>query len=88
MENHHRSSHTVYDLKYHLFWITKYRKLILKGEIVVRLEELIRKVDKSKDVESASGHISRDHGHIFVSVPLQLSVNYQSQFKGAAPVRC
>ena len=75
MEHYRRSSHTVYDLKYHLVWITKYRKPILKGEIAVRLRELIRERCKSKDVEILKGHISRDHVHIFVSVPPHISVS-------------
>ncbi len=75
MEHYRRSSHTVYDLKYHLVWITKYRKPILKGEIAVRLRELIREICKSKDVEILKGHISKDHVHIFVSVPPHISVS-------------
>jgi len=75
MEHYRRSSHTVYDLKYHLVWITKYRKPILKGEIAVRLRELIREICKSKDVEILKGHISLDHVHIFVSVLPHISVS-------------
>ena len=75
MEYYRRSSHTVYGLKYHLDWITRYRKPILKGEIAVRLRELIREICKSKDVEILKGHICRDHVHIFVSVPPHISVS-------------
>jgi len=75
MEHYRRSSHTVYDLKYHLVWITKYRKPVLKGPIATRLRELIREICKTKDVEILKGHISRDHVHIFVSVPPHLSVS-------------
>ena len=75
MEHYRRSSHTIYDLKYHLAWVTKYRKPILKGEIAVRLRELIREICKSKDVEIVKGHISRDHVHIFVLVPPHISVS-------------
>jgi putative transposase len=66
MEHYRRSSHTVYDLKYHLVWITKYRKPVLTGSIAIRLLELIREIRKSRDVEILKGHISRDHVHIFV----------------------
>jgi len=75
MENYRRSSHPVYDLKYHLVWITKYRKPVLNGEIGVRLRELVREICKAKDVEIHKGHISRDHIHIFVSVPPHISVS-------------
>jgi putative transposase len=83
MEHYRRSSHTVYDLKYHLVWITKYRKPVLTGPIATRLRELIREICKSRDVEILKGHISRDHVHILVSVPPHLSVsNLLKSIKG------
>ena len=75
MEHYRRSSHTVYDLKYHLVWVTKYRKPVLTGEIAIRLRELVREICKSKDIEILKGHISRNHVHIFVSVPPHISVS-------------
>jgi len=80
MENYRKSSHTVYDLKYHLVWITKYRKPILVGDIATRARELIREICKSQDVEIIKGHISRDHVHIFVSVPPHISVSQLVQW--------
>lgn len=75
MEHYRKSSHTVYDLKYHLVWITKYRKPVLTGAVAIRLRELIREICKTKDVEILKGHISRDHIHVFVSVPPHISVS-------------
>ena len=75
MENYRRSSHSVYDLKYHIVWITKYRKPILRAEIAERARELIREICNTKEVEIIKGHISRDHVHLFVSVPPHLSVS-------------
>ena len=75
MEKYRRSSHTVYDLKYHVVWITKYRKPVLSGEVSERLRELIREICKSTDVEIVKGHISRDHVHLFISVPPHVSVS-------------
>ena len=79
MENYRKSSHTVYDLKYHIVWITKYRKPILRGEIAERVRALIREICKAKDVEILKGHISRDHVHIFISVPPHISVSQMVQ---------
>ena len=33
MKNYRKTSHSVYDIKYHLVWITKYRKPMLAGGI-------------------------------------------------------
>ena len=75
MEHYRKSSHTTYDLKYHLVWITKYRKPVLSGETAKRARELIREICRSQDVEIIKGHISRDHVHIFVSVPPHVSIS-------------
>ena len=75
MEHYRKSSHTVYGLKYHLVWVTKYRKPVLRGEIAERVRGLIREICKANDVEILKGHISTDHVHIFVSVPPHLSVS-------------
>jgi putative transposase len=67
MEKYRESSHTVYDLKYQLVWITKYRKPILQGEIAKRLREIVREIFKPKDVEIIKGHVSQEHLHVFLS---------------------
>jgi putative transposase len=75
VENYRKSSHTIYDLKYHIVWITKYRKPVLRGEVAERARNLIREICKTKDIEIIKGHVSRDHVHIFVSVPPHISVS-------------
>ena len=75
MENYRKSSHTVYDIKYHIVWITKYRKQILRADIAHRVRELTREICRSHDVEIMKGHVSHDHVHIFVSVPPHISVS-------------
>ena len=75
MESYRRSSHSVYDIKYHIVWITKYRKPVLRGEISNRARELIREICKTQDAEIIKGHISRDHVHLLVSVPPHLLVS-------------
>ena len=37
-----KASHTVFNMRVHLVWITKYRYKVLKGDIGVRIRELIR----------------------------------------------
>ncbi|MGL5514761.1 MAG: transposase, partial [Sporomusa sp.] len=39
---YNKSSHSVYDIKYHIIWVTKYRYKILGGNMSKRLRELIR----------------------------------------------
>ena len=83
MEHYRKSSHTTYDIKYHLVWITKYRKSVLTGEIAKRVRELIREICKGKEIEIIKGHVSKDHVHIFVSVRPHISVsNVMQSLKG------
>ena len=67
--SYRKTSHSVYDLKYHIVWITKYRKPVLRGEVAQRLRELVRQTCGTLDVYIVSGHVSTDHVHILVSVP-------------------
>ena len=80
MEGYRKTSHATYDLKYHLVWITKYRKAILAGKIAERARELIRLVCKNNEVEILAGHISKDHVHLLVSAPPHLSVSKLVQY--------
>jgi len=73
--DYRKTSHAVYDLKYHLVWITKYRKKVLRGQIAIRLRELIRQTCATLDVYIESGHVAVDHVHLLVSVPPQVSVS-------------
>lgn len=80
MQNYRKTSHSTYDLKYHIVWITKYRKKVLKGEVGVKLRELIREICKANEIEILKGHVSQDHVHLFVSVPPHLSISKVVQF--------
>jgi len=73
--SYRKTAHSVYDLKYHIVWITKYRKPILRGEIGKRVRELIRQTCASLEVYIVKGHVSKDHVHLLVSVPPNLAVS-------------
>ena len=73
--SYRKTAHSVYDLKYHIVWITKYRKQILRGEIGKRVRELLRQTSASLDVYIVKGHVAKDHVHLLVSVPPNLAVS-------------
>jgi putative transposase len=68
-------AHTVFEIHLHLVWTTKYRKPVLRGEIGVRVRELIRQVCRAEEVDILKGHVSRDHVHLFVSIPPQVTIS-------------
>ena len=75
MEHYRKWSNTVYDIKYHIEWITKYRKSALRSDIAARLRVLIGGICESNDVEIMKGYVLKDHVHIFVSVLPHISVS-------------
>lgn len=74
MENYKRGSHTVWDLKYHLVWTTKYRYQVLGGDVGLRCRELLRDIALSQEMQIHAGSINRDHVHMLISIPPNLSV--------------
>ena len=80
MQNYRKTTHTTYDCKYHIVWVTKYRKKVMSGLVGIRIRELVREICKTNDVEILKGHVSEDHVHLFVSVPPHLSISKLVQY--------
>jgi putative transposase len=68
-------AHTVFEIHLHLVWTTKYRKAILKGAVGERVRELIRQICRDEDVQILSGHVAKDHVHLFVSIAAQVTIS-------------
>ena len=68
-------SHTVFEIHLHLVWTTKYRKKVLGDEVGKRVRELIREICRANDVEIIKGHVAKDHVHLLVSIPPQISIS-------------
>jgi putative transposase len=68
------------DCKYHLVWITKYRYPILVGDVGQRARELLREIARSMELKIYAGAINRDHMHMLISIPPNLSVSRVVQF--------
>ena len=66
-------SHTVYKIQYHFVWVTKYRYSVLKGDLALRVRELIRQTCEAFEIEILKGVVSKDHIHLFVSAPPSLA---------------
>lgn len=73
MEHYRTGPHSRFDLKYHFVWITKYRRGVLGGEVGVRLRDLVREICRTYEIEILQGSISRDHVHVLLSCPPNLS---------------
>ena len=59
----------MYQCHYHFVFIPKYRKPVLRGEVGLRVRELIREICQTHDIEIIKGHVRPDHVHLLLSVP-------------------
>ena len=80
MTEYRKGAHTVYDIKYHVVWVTKYRYQVLRGEIAIRARDLIREICVAKEIVIIKGHVGRDHVHLMVSAPPRMSVSKMMQY--------
>jgi putative transposase len=60
-------------LHYHFIFIPKYRKPVLRGDVALRLRELIREICRTNNIEILQGHVRPEHVHLLLSVPPQLA---------------
>ena len=78
--SYRHGSHSLYDLKYHVVFCTKYRYRILTGSVATRARELTREVCSSNYIDIVSGSMSPDHIHLLMSVPPSLSISKSIQY--------
>ena len=74
MDDYESLSHSVWDCKYHVVFIPKYRKKVLFGELRPRLGEVFRTLAKQKECQVIEGHLMADHVHMLISIPPKYSV--------------
>jgi len=80
MQDYKRGSHAEWDCKYHVVWTTKYRYEILAGDVGQRCRELLREIARSKEMVIYAGSINRDHVHMLIGIPPNLSVSRAVQY--------
>ena len=61
--------HTVWECKYHVVWIPKYRRKTLYRELRRHLGEVIRDLARQRESRVVEGHLRPDHIHVLISVP-------------------
>jgi putative transposase len=74
MDEFQNLSHTLWDCKYHVVWIPKYRKKVLYGELRKHLGGILRELAVQKQSSILEGHLMKDHIHMLVSIPPKYSV--------------
>ena len=81
-------SHTMWECKYHIVWIPKYRKKSIFGELRKHLGEIFRELARQKECRVLEGHLMADHVHILLSIPPKYSVSQVVGFiKGKSAIQ-
>lgn len=74
MEDVQSLCHTVWDCKYHVVWIPKYRKKVLYGKLRQELGPIIKELARQKESDVVEGKLVVDHVHVLLSVPPKYAV--------------
>ena len=74
MQLYETQKHAVWECKYHVVFIPKYRKKVLYGQIRRELRDVFRELAGQKECEIHEGHLMNDHVHMLISIPPKYSV--------------
>ena len=78
-----KGSQTTHRLMYHLIWIPKYRKRILKGKVASRLAEMFNECADMERWKIEELSIQPDHIHMLIQMRPDVSVSRMvNLFKG------
>ena len=75
MTEYSKTSHTVFYHRYHIVWITKYRKRVMTGNLRLRLREIIAQVAEEMHIKIINGVLSADHIYLFLEIPPHMAVS-------------
>src|SRR5579859_2655713 len=75
MNNANSLAHSVWECKYHVVWIPKYRRKKLFGEIRRELGPVLRSLAGQKESEILEGTMMVDHVHMLIAIPPKYAVS-------------
>ena len=67
MTEYRKGAHMVYDIKYHLVWVTKYRYKVLRGEIGLRAREFSSRSGRDERCQYKKHQRYPQHPHSITS---------------------
>ena len=78
-------THTKHRLKYHIVWVPKYRKRVLKGALSIRLSKLLFECAEINHWKIEELNIQTEHVHMLVQLKPDVSLSKTVQyFKGGS----
>lgn len=87
MKRNSSLSHTVWDCKYHVVWISKYRRKVLYGKLRHYLGDVLHELARQRESRIIEGHLCVDHIHMCIAIPPKHSVSEEICFiKGKSAI--
>ena len=74
MQTYESLKHSVWECKYHVVFIPKYRRKALYAQLRRDLGPVFRSLAEQKECTVEEGHLMPDHVHLLLSIPPQYSV--------------
>ncbi len=68
-------SHTVWEWKYHVVWVPKYRRKIVYGRLRKEIGFILRRLSEYKGVTIIEATACVDHIHMCLSIPPKYSIS-------------
>jgi len=81
MVEYRKNAHCVWDVKFHIIWVTKYRYKVLRGEVATRTRDILGQICQGREVVIVQGAVSPDHVPMLASVPPQLAAAKLVQYR-------
>ena len=75
MKRNSSLSHTVWDCKYHVVWIPKYRRKVLYGKLRHYLGDVLHELARQRESRIIEGDLCIDHIHMCIAIPPKHSVS-------------
>jgi len=74
MDDYMSLNHSVWECKYHVVFVPKYRRKVLYGKIREDLGDVFRRLARQRECEILEGHMMLDDVHMMISIPPKHSV--------------
>ena len=75
MKRNHILSHAVWDCKYHIVWIPKFRRKVLYNKLRTYLGKVFHELARQRESEIIEGHLRIDHVHMCIEIPPKHAVS-------------
>ena len=83
MSGNQSLSHTKWNCKYHIVFAPRYRRQIIYNKLKEDIGKILRQLCEQKKVEIHEANACKDHIHMLVSIPPNLSVSsFMGYLKG------